>query len=160
MITKQSHLDFEEQDNIELYNILPKDQIKRVFAQRNADLEPNFLGFVSIYKRLSEIIPIHFTVVDLGCGYNAQSFYFIKHKKYIAVDNFPNMECFISPNCVFYKSSIEEYLDKHLLDLDIEETFAICSYVPPWGGDNNKLVRTNFKNIFTYYPHGSLKTKT
>lgn len=151
------HLKFEEKDNIALYDMLPKDQIERVFAKNVGDIETNFLGFVSIYKRLSEIIPKHFTVVDLGCGHNAQSFYFTNHKRYIAIDNFPDTECFISPNCIFYDLSIKDYIAGHLKDLCIEETFAICSYVPPWGADNNKLVRENFKNIFTYYPHGTLR---
>lgn len=140
-----------------LFRMLPKDQIDRVLNQKNADIEPEMLGFVHIYEHLSKIIPEHFTVVDLGCDYNAQCFLFPNHKKYIAVDNFNDTERFISDNCKIYKISIARFIKNHLKDLNMKETFAICSYVPPWGDDNMKLVRENFKNVFTYYPHGGYK---
>lgn len=142
----------EEDDNI--LQFLPADQIQRVLNQRYCDIEPCFMGFTDIYKSLSEIIPAHFTVVDLGCAYNPQCFYFLKHKKYISVDAWEGTERFKSPNCEIFEMSIEEFIKAHVGSLDLEETFAICSYVPPWGGDNMKMVRDAFINVFTYYPHG------
>ena len=137
-----------------LLRLLPKDQADRVFNQKMADIEPDFLGFVDIYYHLSKIIPLHFTVVDLGCAYNPQCFYFTEHKEYIAVDSFEDTERFKADNCTIYEMTIKEFILKHILSLNIEETFAICSYVPPWHNDNMELTRKYFKNVFTYYPHG------
>ena len=50
--------------------------------------------------------------------------------------------------------TLHNFCEKNLKDYDLEETFAICSYVPPWGGDNTGMVRKAFKNLFVYYPHG------
>lgn len=153
-VVKMEKLDH-EQISFELYGMLPKDQIERVMTGEVLyDIAPDFLGFVSTYKMLSKLIPEHFTVVDLGCGYNAQSFFFLNHKKYIAVD-YGTDNIFMSPNCTFFNMPIDEYVEEFADKLDIAETFAICNYVPSgWSKAISK-----FKNIYTYYPHGSLKLK-
>ena len=135
-----------------LLSLIPKEQIENVFNQRECDIDIEFLGFIDIYKKLSEIIPKHFTIVDLGCAYNPQCFYFKDHKKYIAVD-ISDCEKFKSENCEIYNKSIEDFIREDISGLNLDETFAICSYVPPWGGDNRKMVRESFKNQFVYYPH-------
>lgn len=137
----------------ELLKILPKEQSEKVFNQPNCEIEPIFIGFTDIYKALSTIIPKHFTVIDLGCCYNPQCYYFIEHKEYIAVDISDCIK-WEAPNCRIFTMSIEEFIKTHLRDFFLEETFAICSYVPEWGADNGKLVREAFKNVFVYYPHG------
>jgi len=144
-----------EADSLALWDILPKDQIEKVMSgyMVDADIEPEFLGFVSIYKRLAELIPYHFTIVDLGSAYNAQSFYFLKYKKYIAVQ--PHIEnIFMTPNCERFKGTTGMFIGSELYSqLDLNTTFAICSYVPPWyEEDSLELCRKNFKNVFTYYP--------
>lgn len=141
-----------------LWSLLPKDQIDKVFDQAEIDIDPTFLGFVDVYEKLSEVIPRHFTIVDLGCAYNPQCFFFTEHKKYIAVD-FSDCVKFKADNCEIYHMPIEQFIKEHLHKLDLEETFAICSYVPDWGGENRKMVREAFKNVFTYYPHGGYKVE-
>jgi hypothetical protein len=145
-----------EMSNHKLLDLLPREQAEKVFHQKMCDIEPCFLGFVDIYERLSEIIPKHFTVIDLGCAYNPQCFFFQEHKQYISVD-ISDCEKFKSDNCTIYNESIEDFIKNRLIGFDLEETFAICSYVPPWGGDNIELVRKSFKNVFTYYPHGGFE---
>ena len=140
-------------DELFLLSLIPDEQKKRVFGQKYCDIDDEFLGFINVYKYLSEIIPIHFTVIDLGCAYNPQCFYFTKHKKYIAVDSMDIIR-FCSDNCELVSKTIEDYIKSDIGELNIDETFAICSYVPPWGGDNIKMVRESFKNVFTFYPHG------
>jgi hypothetical protein len=140
-------------DNFEVINSnllkeLPKDQVERVLNQDMVDIEPQFLGFVHIYYHLSQIIPKHWTIVDLGCAYAPQAYYFRNHKTYIGVD-IGQHERFQFPNTIICEISIEEFIQKHLPDLNIYETFAICAYV----NDNNEC-RKHFENIFTYYPHG------
>lgn len=143
-----------EEISIELFEIIPPCQVERVFGQDMVDISPEFLGFVGVYKNLAQIIPAHFTVIDFGCAYNAQSFYFMGHKRFIGVDNFPGQERFVAPMTEFFEMSISDFIDTRMDEFNIKETFAICSYVPPWGADNMKLVRDNFINVFTFYPHG------
>lgn len=137
----------------DLWSKLPQEQIDAVFGQEFCDIDPEFLGFTKIYRNLSELIPKHFTVIDLGCAYNPQCFYFTEHKKYISVDYSPCVK-FKSSNCIIYQKSIEEFIAENLKEFNLDETFAICSYVPPWGGNNREMVRKAFKNVFVYYPHG------
>lgn len=140
----------------ELWKRLPKDQIDIVMHQYECDIEPCFLGFVDIYKRLSEIIPKHFTVIDLGCAFNPQCFYFENHKQYVAVDA-SQCQKFKTDNCIFYTKTIGDFLKENIKDYDLDETFAICSYVPMWHGDKDIKIGEYFKNLFVYYPHGGYK---
>lgn len=133
-----------------LLELIPTEQIKRVFHQEHVDIDYEFIGFIDIYKSLSLIIPKHFTVIDLGCAYNPQCFYFQEHKEFIAVDE-GAIERFRSGNCTIYAMRIAEFIEEHLHHYNLDETFAICSYV---GDEAMKLARKHFRNLFTYYPHG------
>lgn len=140
-----------------IIHLLPKEQVEDICKEYAGDIDVSFLGFTQIYKNLSEIIPKHFTVIDFGCGYNPQCFLFQEHKRFIAVN--PDMgKVFKTSTCELYNMTTGEYIEKHLHEHNIEETFAICAYVPPWyGEDSIELVRHNFKNVFTYYPHGGFE---
>lgn len=137
----------------ELLDMIPEEQKNNVF-DNSIDISFDFIGFIGQYKHLAQIIPRHFTVIDLGCGYNAQSFYFKDHKQYIAVDSFPDLICFKAPNCIFYNTTIKHFTSEILpkLNLDLEKVFAICSYVPNWDGQNINIVKNTFYNVYTYYP--------
>lgn len=132
---------------------LPTDQLDRVFGQELCDIDGEFFGFTDIYENLSKIIPKHFDVIDLGCAYNSQCVLFNDHKSFTAVD-IGERERFTQDNCTIYVMTIEQFIADHIGKFNLKETFAICSYVPPWGGDNMKMVRDSFINVFTYYPHG------
>lgn len=152
-ITTDNVHDFENITD-RLYTLLPEDQIKVILNSFPGDAELNkeFLGFVDIYYYLSKIIPVHFTVIDFGCAYNAQCFFFNKHKQYIAID-YGFEKVFQSENSTFYNMTTKEYIDTHLHSLNINTTFAICSYVPNWHHqDSIALVKENFRNIYTFYP--------
>ena len=138
-----------EQINLALFHLLPKDQKELVFGQAMCDIDGEFLGFMEVYESLSKLIPKHFTVIDLGCAYNPQCFYFTEHKKYIAVDSDPCVK-FKSDNCEIYQKDIDKFIEEDLSQFNLSETFAICSYVPC----DSKLLRETFKNLFVYYPHG------
>ncbi|HDZ38633.1 MAG TPA: hypothetical protein ENH62_10160 [Marinobacter sp.] len=143
-----------EHINGELLSCIPEDQFERVMSSNLCDIDPEFLGFVDIYKHLSEIIPLDFTVVDLGCAYAPQAFLFEHHRAYIGVD-ISDCQRFKAKNSTHHQMPIIEFLGKHGSCLRKETTFAICSYVPPWHDDNMKLVREFFINVFTFYPCGS-----
>jgi hypothetical protein len=136
-------------EEIKLLNKIPTQEIDRVFKSDRCEIDIEFIGFINIYKNLSQIIPKHFTVIDFGCAYNPQSYYFIDHKKYIAVDNDSSISRFHPPNCDIFVMDIKTWIDNNIDLFDIEETFAICSYVPSM---QTELVRNNFKNVFVFYP--------
>ena len=138
-------------------DMIPSEEVERVLSQNMCDIEPGFLGFMDVYYHLAQIIPEHFTVVDLGCAYAAQGYLFTEHKAYIGVDSYEGTVCFNAPNSTIHRCTIREFVDGDAKSLNMPETFAICSYVPPWGEDNMALVRSTFRNVFTYYPHGAMK---
>ena len=132
-------------------HLIPDDQLDRVMGQHICDIDPSFLGFTEIYFALASIIPKHWTVVDLGCAYSPQAFIFKDHKSYVGVDLYAK-ERFSAPNTIHFEMPIEAFISEHGQNFDMDTTFAICSYVPPWHGDNMGMVRRHFKNVFTYYP--------
>ena len=137
--------------NNRLWHKLPKDQIERVMKSDYCDIDPEFLGFVGIYERLADIVPLDWTVVDLGCAYAPQAFFFENHAGYIGVD-LSGHERFSARNTRHVSMAIADFLRDEAKSLPQMTTFAICSYVPPWGADNATLARTFFQNVFTFYP--------
>lgn len=120
------------------------------------DIDGDFMGFTDVYEHLAAIIPKSRIIVDLGCAYAPQAVFFQDHKGYIGVD----LAEFDSPkvqtkNSTYYLMTIREWIEKELPNYDKDELFAICSYVPPWYDDNEKLVRENFRHCFVYYPVSS-----
>lgn len=151
-----------EQITSELLKIIPKDQAETIFKLFNYEIGPEFMGFIDIYRSLSEIIPKHFTVIDFGCSYAPQCFYFEDHKQYVGVDAsgcyLPGIKTldirFEASNTVHYQMTIKEYIDKFRYNTDDVQIFAICSYVPPWYGGSVEHVLKAYRNVFTYYPNG------
>lgn len=134
-----------------LLELLPYEQKEMVFNQDCCDIDYEFLGFTDVYEHLSKIIPKHFTVIDLGCAYNPQCFYFTEHKKYIAVD-YAKIIMFKSENCDIYNKNIMDFIKDDLDKFNLEETFAICSYVPEWNGLDYGVIKNTFKNLYIFYP--------
>lgn len=126
---------------------------KRCEQYKYCDIDGEFMGFTNIYYHLSKIIPKNRIVVDLGCAYAPQAVYFRKHKKYIGVDL---LECpqVRTENSEYLHMSIINWIETELPKYKKEEIFAICSFVPPWGNDNQKLVREHFLDVFVYYTRG------
>lgn len=134
-------------------SLIPQEQYDRVFNYAECDIDYEFLGFTEVYESLAAIIPVHWTIVDLGCAFAPQAWIFRDHKAYVGVDlNTPVR--FSAPNTTHYEMSIEAFVKEYGPSFDQHTTFAICSYVPPWHGDNMKFARESFKNVFTYYPAG------
>lgn len=132
----------------DIIQLLPKDQWDEVMNQPYCDIEPVFMGFMDQYKILAQIIPKHFTVIDFGCAYNPQCFYFAEHKEYIAVD-VSDCKKFKAPNCRIFNKSINGFMLTHAHEFYLKTTFAICQYVPA----DTKIIRDYFTNLFAYYPY-------
>ena len=80
-----------------------------------------------IYDALSGIIPKHFTVLDIGCAYAPQGWYFQGHHEYIAVDPTPERERFAFGNTTHIVATAAEFIAGHAARLDQSMTFAIWS---------------------------------
>ena len=137
-----------------LLSLIPKEEIESLEGSIG-EFCPQFMGFVDTYYYLSNIIPKHFTIIDFGSGWNAQSYFFTSHKRYIAVNPISGVKeddgMFKAPNCEIYRMTTGEFLSK--VDYPNVNVFAICSYVPNWYGDNSiEMVKKTFQNCYTFFP--------
>lgn len=132
----------------ELLDSLNEGQKKAVFEQPDCDIDPSFIGFVDIYYHLAKIIPLHWFVVDFGCAYAPQSYFFRFHRGYYGVDPFDGFR-FFSDNTIHKTMTAEKFIEGLSHIYNPSETFAICSYVP---SQDNKLIRDTFPNVFCFYP--------
>lgn len=137
-----------------LLSMIPKDEFVRLQGTIG-EFCGEFAGLVDTYYHLSQIIPKDFTVIDFGAGWNAQSYFFTEHVKYIAVnppsDIIEDSGMFCAPNCDIYRMTTGQFIRSY--KPKNEKVFAICNYVPNWYCENSmKLVRENFSNVYTFYP--------
>lgn len=135
--------------------MIPKKEIDRVFAgTASAELSRDFLCFELPYKVASQIVPKSWTILDLGCGYAAQAYYFTSHKKYIAVDEIKSDRVirFQTDNMELHLTSIQDFVRENIKDLDLYHTFAICSAVPD--NEAQGLAIREFPHHYVWYPGG------
>lgn len=159
----------------ELYTLIPKEKIDQIFLKSEtagAELDYEFLGFEEVYKAVTLFVPKNRVIIDFGCGYAFQSWYFRDYRKYIGVDVGSGCEDVLKilevGNSDFYRISIQEFIDNrvrkdsfgfHHIIISateterIENVFAICSYVP--STEAQRLVRETFPHCLVYYPHRS-----
>lgn len=137
-------------------NIIPKEEVERVFRDSesaSAEIDLSFLCFEESYEYVLENTDKSDIIIDLGCAYNPQCFYFKDYDKYIAVDYplFDNVR-FDSGNVDFYIMSIQKFINEILptLDLDLNNCVAICSAVPDEKARD--LVRETFPRHYISYP--------
>lgn len=137
-----------------LFEILQKecpDQIDAVFNQDMCEIDPSFLGFTEAYEALAKLIPKHWAVIDVGCGYGAQSYYFRDHKLYLGT-TLERTTCFRFSNSVYWAMTIPE-ICRSVMGCELKEYFCIMNYVP-CTIKQAKLVRETFPNLYCFYPHG------
>ena len=127
----------------ELAEKYPK-MFKEVLEQDMCDIDGTFIGFVDIYYYLSKVIPKSWTIVDFGCAYNPQAYYFRKHRAFIGVD-VGKRKRFHFENTDLFEGTIADFLKQNPLT---EKVFAICNNVP---SGEKELVRKHYPNCFIYY---------
>lgn len=140
-------MDLQEELNEKLFKILLEkypEMVKEVFSQDMCDIDSSFLGFLEPYYYLYKIIPLDWEIVDFGCAYSPQAYYFRNHKGYTGVDSSISKR-FKFNNGVGFVGKISEYVK---LNLNKNKVFAICNNVPSIETD---LVRMNYKDCFIYY---------
>ena len=117
---------------------------KEVLEQKRCDIDGTFLGFVDTYYYLSKLIPKSWTIVDFGCAYNPQAYFFREHRAFIGVD-FGIKKRFHFENTDLYEGMIADYLAQKP---PTEKVFAICNNVP---SAEKEMVRQYYPNCFVYY---------
>ena len=143
-------------DNV--FEYLPIEEADRLFKKNHkmgANMDYSFMGFTRVYQSLLSIVPKHFTIIDLGCCYAPQCYFFKDYKRYIGVD-YLEEERFATENSTHFVMSIQKFINEILpeLYLDLSQCFAVCSYVSD--AKATELARKTFPNILVYYPAGGL----
>ena len=137
--------------SLKLYEKLLKNgyekQVDKIFEVGWGDIGPEFLGFLQPYFYLSKFISTERTIIDLGCAYGFQSYYFRAHKKYVGVDH-RNKPFLQTENSQYFSMDIEEFI-KHELT-KFKNTFAICNFVP-CKDSTKKLIKEAFEDLFIFY---------
>lgn len=143
----------------ELFKLIPKEKIKKVFEASEtvgAECDFTFLGFEDVYKAATLFVPKSRVIIDFGCAYAFQSWYFRDYRKYIGVDNgVKKNDVLKTENSDFYFMSIQNFIREifPILGYMEEEIFAICSYVPD--EEAREMVRKFFPYCLVYYPERS-----
>lgn len=151
-----------EKCNLIKNNLIPKEELERVFRDSDsasAEMDDSFLCFEDEYEYVLENTNPSDTIIDLGCAYNPQCWYFKDYERYIAVDlpMFNNVR-FDNGNVEFYIMSIQKFIKEELpkLNLDLNNVVAVCNAVPD--EEARKMVLDTFPRHFVAYPGLEVKT--
>ena len=145
-----------KEEPCELFKLIPREKIDEIFNNSPTaagDIGYSFLGFEDVYKAVTLFVPKDKIIIDLGCAYAFQSWYFRDYKKYIGVDcSVSYLDVLETENSNFYFVSIQHFIRNIFptLGYDPEKVFAICSYVPDW--EAQKMVKETFPYCLVYYP--------
>lgn len=141
--------------------IIPEDQRDKL-RDPCCELDTEFLCFDENYVPIAAVVPRDYVIIDLGCYMAAQAFLFEDHQAYIGVDAFDMnggkpRNSYIPPrrfttsNSMMLSMTIQEFLKKfHLLGLDKERCYCICSAVPDFSATDEAL--QFFPNCACFYP--------
>ena len=137
------------------YKIIPKEELDRVFETSDSasgDMDFEFLCFEEVYMYVKEHCNKDTVIIDFGCAYMPQAYWFTDCKKYIGIDlPFRNNVRFKTDNSELYLMSGQKFIKNILptLDLDMEKVIAICSYVPD--EELEQMVAEHFKYNYVQY---------
>lgn len=140
----------------ELFKLIPRDKIDQIFQTSytvGAECDISFLGFEEVYKAVTMFVPKRKIIIDCGCSYAFQSWYFRDYQKYIGVDCGSSINDVLeTENSEFYFVTIQHFIKKVFPTLghSLDDVFAICSYVPD--GESREMVRNFFPHCLVYYP--------
>jgi len=145
----------EEKDYLDLckevYEIIGAKEYRRLFDWEECELQFDFLGFLDEYQPLREL-PKDFTILDLGSYQALQGAFFKDYEQYITVDLIPEEARLKQDNATHIQCELRRFFKEVLptLNLDMEKTVAIGSYVPC--SDLKKLIEENFTYYRWVYP--------
>lgn len=127
-------------------------EIKRLFSYKEAEVDYEFLGFLDNYRDIPNIVPVDFTIVDVGCYMAFQADYFKHYRRYIGIEPFCPIEFrLIQRNAEYYLQTIQDFV-KMPFRFDIDKSFAVCSGVPDSKGEIKKIIVETFPYFRIAYP--------
>lgn len=150
------------------HHLIPKSEMERVFRESYsaaAEIGPDFMCFEEPYQAAVRVADKDSIILDLGCAYALQAYYFTDCKQYIGVDmpmvrpehplNYPNIKPetrFHPDNARFYIMEIQQFIQTVLpkLKLDMNHVIAVCSAVPDTQA--RQLVIDTFPIHYVSYP--------
>lgn len=150
------------------HNLIPRIEFHRVFTESytaSAEMDPSFLCFDEPYQIAACVADKDSIIIDFGCAYAPQSYYFKHCSAYIGVDlpmpmpsnplmsyRFEPETRFTPDNASFYIMTIQKFLKEVYPTLDIpkEKVIAICSAVPD--EEAQELVKQTFPVHYVWYP--------
>lgn len=147
----------------ETFKIIPKAEIDRVFKTSDtagAEMDSSFLCFEEIYMKVKEHCTKDTVVIDFGCAYAPQSYWFKECKQYIGVDiPFRNNVKFKTDNSKIYLMRGQDFIKEVLptLDIPMENIIAVCSYVPD--EELQQMVAEHFKYNYVQYCNRIISNK-
>lgn len=141
-------------------SLIPDKEMERVMmSDASAEIcTDNLMCGGATYYYLSRMIPKDWTVIDVGCAYNPQSYLFTQHARHIAIeppqcDSDFHFEFFKAPNTELLFMTGQDFIEEkwhRTMDLNLNKTFAIVNFVS--SGACNLMVRETFKNCYCFYP--------
>lgn len=140
----------------ELFKLIPREKVDHVFRTSQtvgAECDISFLGFESVYKAVTMFVPKSKVIIDCGCAYAFQSWYFRDYQKYIGIDGSTcKNDVLETENSEFHFATIQHFIKNIFptLRYSLDDVFAVCSYVP----DSNarEMIRNFFPHCLVYYP--------
>lgn len=144
---------------LKLEKLIPDEEYRLKTHYGDSELEPNFLCFDDAYSVISELLPKHMTIVDLGCYQAAQCYFFKDFEAYIGVDNYdlnykskeytPPLR-FAAYNTEHYVMSIQDFMNRYEWTYGMDaDTYFIMSAVPNMAYE---VLEGNCENYFWWYP--------
>ena len=139
----------------ETIKLIPQSELDRVFRDSetaSADMDYTFLCFEYVYMKVKEHCDSNTIIIDFGCAYAPQSYWFRDCEKYIGIDlPMRNDVRFHTDNSEMYIMSGQKFIREVLptMRLDQEHVIAVCSYVPD--KELQKMVAETFKYNYVKY---------
>lgn len=142
------------------FSMIEHDEWERVMkSDAWAEISCNNLMCDAVsYYHISRMLDKDEIIIDIGCGYNAQSYFFKDFKRYIGVNPEPvdgrfKFDQFQAPGTEFYGMSGQEFIKNVFPTLGInpDEVFCMCAWVP--NDEVKRMVAETFPHHYIYYPH-------
>ena len=135
------------------WKLIPKSEIERVFTESDtagAELARDFLCFEDVYEEVTKYVDKDTTIIDFGCAYAPQAWWFTGCKKYIGINpSFGNNVRFKTYNSEIHLMTGQEYIKKMPKDMDLSKVIAVCSYVPDL--ELQQMVADKFPYCYVVY---------
>lgn len=136
----------------EFFQSLTKEEeklVSKLLCQDYSEHSPDFLGFISHYWKMSNIIPKNKQIVDVGCNVGFQSLFFKNHHSYIGIDPMEINRRFYSGRSHHYRGHVADhsYFEERNISKD---SFCFCVAVP--SNEAQQASMEYFDNYYVWYP--------